>query len=97
MLKGASATRGRELNLHFSDLERGFIGHVSPLGDMVCVMAGVTLSFKMRGEDRVGLVYVGDGATSTGAFTRDQLRASAALSARRRDRKQSIRVFHTDR
>jgi len=32
------------------------------------VMAGVTLSFKMRGEDRVGLVYVGDGATSTGPF-----------------------------
>jgi len=32
------------------------------------VMAGVTLSFKMRREDRVGLVYVGDGATSTGAF-----------------------------
>src|SRR5213076_1984628 len=28
----------------------------------------VTLSFKMRKEDRVGLVYVGDGATSTGAF-----------------------------
>ncbi len=68
MATADSATRGRELNLHFSDLERGFIGHVSPLGDMVCVMAGVTLSFKMRGEDRVGLVYAGDGATSTGAF-----------------------------
>ncbi|HMI45304.1 MAG TPA: thiamine pyrophosphate-dependent dehydrogenase E1 component subunit alpha, partial [Gemmatimonadaceae bacterium] len=27
-----------------------------------------TLSFKMRKENRVGLVYVGDGATSTGAF-----------------------------
>jgi pyruvate dehydrogenase E1 component alpha subunit/2-oxoisovalerate dehydrogenase E1 component alpha subunit len=35
---------------------------------MVPVMAGVTLTFRMRGEDRVGLVYVGDGATSTGAF-----------------------------
>ena len=35
---------------------------------MVPVMAGVTLTFKMRDEDRVGLVYVGDGATSTGAF-----------------------------
>src|SRR5579885_1879332 len=35
---------------------------------MVPVMAGVTLSFKMRGEPRVGLVYIGDGATSTGAF-----------------------------
>jgi TPP-dependent pyruvate/acetoin dehydrogenase alpha subunit len=34
----------------------------------VPVMAGVTLSFKMRKEPRVGLVYVGDGATSTGAF-----------------------------
>jgi 2-oxoisovalerate dehydrogenase E1 component beta subunit len=33
-------------------------------------MAGVTLTFRMRGQDRVGLVYVGDGATSTGAFTR---------------------------
>jgi pyruvate dehydrogenase E1 component alpha subunit/2-oxoisovalerate dehydrogenase E1 component alpha subunit len=68
MAKGDSPTRGRELNIHFGDLERGFIGQISHLGDMVPVMAGVTLSFKMRGEDRVGLVYVGDGATSTGAF-----------------------------
>jgi pyruvate dehydrogenase E1 component alpha subunit/2-oxoisovalerate dehydrogenase E1 component alpha subunit len=68
MAKGDSPTRGRELNIHFGDLDRGLIGQISPLGDMVPVMAGVTLSFKMRGEDRVGLVYVGDGATSTGAF-----------------------------
>lgn len=68
MARGNSPTRGRELNIHFGDLERGFIGQISPLGDMVPVMAGVTLSFKLRGEDRVGLVYVGDGATSTGAF-----------------------------
>jgi pyruvate dehydrogenase E1 component alpha subunit/2-oxoisovalerate dehydrogenase E1 component alpha subunit len=68
MAKGDSPTRGRELNVHFGDLERGFIGQISHLGDMVPVMAGVTLTFKMRGEARVGLVYVGDGATSTGAF-----------------------------
>src|SRR5438105_6731502 len=68
MAKGDSPTRGRELNIHFGDTARGFIGQISPLGDMVPVMAGVTLSFKMRGEKRVGLVYVGDGATSTGAF-----------------------------
>jgi pyruvate dehydrogenase E1 component alpha subunit/2-oxoisovalerate dehydrogenase E1 component alpha subunit len=68
MAKGDSPTRGRELNIHFGDTERGFIGQISPLGDMVPVMAGVTLSFKMRREARVGLVYVGDGATSTGAF-----------------------------
>ncbi len=68
MAKGDSPTRGRELNIHYGDLVRGFIGQISQLGDMVPVMAGVTLSFKMRGENRVGLVYVGDGATSTGAF-----------------------------
>jgi TPP-dependent pyruvate/acetoin dehydrogenase alpha subunit len=68
MAKADSPTRGRELNIHFGDLDRGFIGQISPLGDMVPVMTGVTLTFKMRGEPRVGLVYVGDGATSTGAF-----------------------------
>ena len=69
MAKGDSPTRGRELNIHFGDVEdRNFVGQISHLGDMVPVMAGVTLSFKMRQEPRVGLVYVGDGATSTGAF-----------------------------
>jgi pyruvate dehydrogenase E1 component alpha subunit/2-oxoisovalerate dehydrogenase E1 component alpha subunit len=68
MAKSDSPTRGRELNIHFGDTERGFIGQISPLGDMVPVMAGVTLTFRMRGENRVGMVYVGDGATSTGAF-----------------------------
>jgi TPP-dependent pyruvate/acetoin dehydrogenase alpha subunit len=69
MAKGDSPTRGRELNIHFGDVEeRNFVGQISHLGDMVPVMAGVTLSFKMRKQPRVGLVYVGDGATSTGAF-----------------------------
>ncbi|HZF68703.1 MAG TPA: thiamine pyrophosphate-dependent dehydrogenase E1 component subunit alpha [Gemmatirosa sp.] len=73
MARGDSPTRGRELNIHFGDVgdpatTRGFLGQISPLGDMVPVMAGVTLSFRMRAEDRVGLVYIGDGATSTGAF-----------------------------
>jgi TPP-dependent pyruvate/acetoin dehydrogenase alpha subunit len=68
LAKGDSLTRGRELNIHVADVARGFIGQISHLGDMVPVMAGVTLSFRVRNEPRVGLVYVGDGATSTGAF-----------------------------
>jgi len=68
MAKADSPTRGRELNIHFGDVgdpatTRGFLGQISPLGDMVPVMAGVTLSFKMRGEDRVGLVYVAPSPT----------------------------------
>ena len=68
MAKASSPTRGREMNVHFNDLGLGYLGQISHLGDMVAVMAGITLSFKMRGEPRVGLVYVGDGATSTGTF-----------------------------
>jgi TPP-dependent pyruvate/acetoin dehydrogenase alpha subunit len=68
MARGDSPTRGKELNIHFADYRRGFIGQISPLGALVPVMAGVTLTFRQRGERRVGMVYVGDGATSTGAF-----------------------------
>ena len=68
MAKAAGPTRGRELNIHFNDLDRGFLGQISHLGDMVPVMCGVTMSFKMRREPRVGMVYIGDGAMSTGAF-----------------------------
>lgn len=68
MAKGTSPTRGREMNVHFNDLRLGYLGQISHLGDMVPVMAGIALSFKMRREPRVGLVYVGDGAASAGAF-----------------------------
>src|SRR5512132_3827374 len=69
MAKGDSPTRGRELNIHFGDVvDRNFVGQISHLGDMVPVMAGVTLTFRLKRQPRVGLVYVGDGATSTGAF-----------------------------
>jgi len=68
MAKGTGPARGRDSGVHFVDLERGYLGNISHLGDMVPVMAGIALSFKLRGERRVGLVHVGDGASSTGAF-----------------------------
>jgi TPP-dependent pyruvate/acetoin dehydrogenase alpha subunit len=68
MAKGDGPTGGRETNVHFSDYEKGYVGLISHLGVMVGVMAGVALSFKLRGQDRVAVVYSGDGMTSTGAF-----------------------------
>src|SRR2546422_6550328 len=68
MAKADSPTRGRELNVHFNDLEKGYLGQISHLGDMIPVMAGIALTFRLRGEARVGLVYIGDGGTSTGTF-----------------------------
>ncbi len=68
MAKGDSPTQGREQNVHFWDYDRGFIGLISHLGVMIEVMCGVAMSFQRKGEDRVALVYSGDGMTSTGAF-----------------------------
>jgi pyruvate dehydrogenase E1 component alpha subunit/2-oxoisovalerate dehydrogenase E1 component alpha subunit len=67
MAKATGPSRGRDLNIHFGDLEKGFVGPVSMLGDMIPVMAGVALASRMKGEDRVCLVYIGDGGFSTGA------------------------------
>jgi pyruvate dehydrogenase E1 component alpha subunit/2-oxoisovalerate dehydrogenase E1 component alpha subunit len=67
MAKGTGPSGGRDLNIHFGDLEKGFIGPVSMLGDMISVMAGVALASRIKGEDRVGLAYIGDGGFSTGA------------------------------
>jgi len=69
MAKGDSPTRGRELNIHFGHPARdGFIGQISMLGDMIPVMAGIALAGRMQKRNLVSLAFIGDGASSTGAF-----------------------------
>jgi pyruvate dehydrogenase E1 component alpha subunit/2-oxoisovalerate dehydrogenase E1 component alpha subunit len=69
MAKGDSPTRGRELNIHFGNpATDGFIGQISMLGDMIPVMAGITLAGRMQKKNLVGLAFIGDGGSSTGAF-----------------------------
>jgi len=68
LARASGPTGGKEANVHWVDYQRGLVGPVSPLGTMVGVMAGITLSFRLKGEPRVGLVFSGDGASSTGAW-----------------------------
>jgi pyruvate dehydrogenase E1 component alpha subunit/2-oxoisovalerate dehydrogenase E1 component alpha subunit len=63
-----SLNHGRDQNIHLTDIERGFIGTISPLGTLVSVMNGVVLAARMQKKQTVGMVYIGDGGTSTGAF-----------------------------
>ena len=58
-------TRGRDG--HYGDIAHGVVPPISHVGDMVPVIAGIALSFQMRGEDRVALTWVGDGSTKAGA------------------------------
>jgi TPP-dependent pyruvate/acetoin dehydrogenase alpha subunit len=55
LAKATSPSGGRELNVHFGDLELGYLGQISHLGDMIPVLAGIALTFKLRGERRVAL------------------------------------------
>lgn len=66
MARKTGATRGRDGNMHMGDMSRNIIAFVSMLGDCVPVAAGIGLSFKMRGQNRVVVCYFGDGATSRG-------------------------------
>lgn len=68
MARASGPTKGRDCNLHFGDLERGVMGCISMLGALIPVMAGIALSFVLRGENRVALTYIGDGGTRVGDF-----------------------------
>jgi TPP-dependent pyruvate/acetoin dehydrogenase alpha subunit len=68
MAKAWGPSGGRDLNIHFGDMAKGFIGPISHLGDMIPVMTGVVLGARMQKKDVVAVVYIGDGGMSTGAF-----------------------------
>jgi TPP-dependent pyruvate/acetoin dehydrogenase alpha subunit len=60
-----SPSGGRDL--HAGDQSVGVVQPISLMGTNAAVMAGVALSFKNRGEDRVALTWIGDGATKSAA------------------------------
>jgi pyruvate dehydrogenase E1 component alpha subunit/2-oxoisovalerate dehydrogenase E1 component alpha subunit len=68
MAKAWGPSGGRDLNIHFGDMSKGFIGPISHLGDMIPVMTGVLLAARMQQKPIVAIAYIGDGGMSTGAF-----------------------------
>jgi TPP-dependent pyruvate/acetoin dehydrogenase alpha subunit len=64
---GASDSPSGGRDLHAGDQTVGVIQPISLMGTNAAVMAGVALSFKNRGEDRVALTWIGDGATKSAA------------------------------
>jgi TPP-dependent pyruvate/acetoin dehydrogenase alpha subunit len=60
-----SPNGGRDL--HIGNIGRGVIQPISHMGTSVTIVAGVALAFQLKGESRVALTWVGDGATRTAA------------------------------
>jgi len=68
MAKAWGPSGGKDLNIHFGDMQRGFIGPISHLGDMIPVMSGILLGARLQNKHFVAVAYIGDGGMSTGAF-----------------------------
>jgi TPP-dependent pyruvate/acetoin dehydrogenase alpha subunit len=73
-----SPSRGKDL--HVGDLAYGVIAPASQVAALVPVFTGIALAFKQRGERRVALTWVGDGATKTTAF-HEGMNLAAVLKA----------------
>lgn len=59
-------TDGRDRTFHFGVLDHRVVGMISHLGAMAPVADGLALAARLRGDDHVAAVLVGDGATSEG-------------------------------
>ena len=64
--RATGPTRGRDGNMHFGAPGRGVFPLVSMLGDLLPVAVGAAYAFKRRGEPRVALTFLGEGAFVTG-------------------------------
>ncbi|HXO85656.1 MAG TPA: thiamine pyrophosphate-dependent dehydrogenase E1 component subunit alpha [Gemmatimonadales bacterium] len=60
-----SPSGGRDL--HVGSMQNGVLQPISHVGDMVPVISGIALTFKIKREPRVALTWVGDGSTKTAA------------------------------
>jgi len=68
--------RGRDL--HVGDLSNGVCPPISMVASLSTVMNGLAMGFRLRGEPRVALTWVGDGATKHGE-AHEALNLAAAL------------------
>jgi 2-oxoisovalerate dehydrogenase E1 component len=61
-------SKGRERSFHFGSSEHHICGMISHLGPQLAVADGIALAHKLRKENKVTLVFTGEGGTSQGDF-----------------------------
>jgi pyruvate dehydrogenase E1 component alpha subunit len=66
--KAPGCSKGKGGSMHFFDVEKGFLGGHAIVGSHLPLAAGVAFAIKYRGEDRVCICYLGDGAMDQGAL-----------------------------
>jgi pyruvate dehydrogenase E1 component alpha subunit/2-oxoisovalerate dehydrogenase E1 component alpha subunit len=68
MTTADAPAKGRDGFLHFCLPEKGLYSGIAMLGTAVPVLAGMVFADRALGKRTVGMTYLGEGGTSTGAF-----------------------------
>jgi pyruvate dehydrogenase E1 component alpha subunit len=66
--KAEGCSGGYGGSMHLYDLEVGNLGANAVVAGGLPAIVGAALAFQMRGDKRVAVAFVGDGATNTGTF-----------------------------
>lgn len=61
-------SKGRERSFHFGNNEHHIVGMISHLGAMLGVADGIALAHKIKKEEKIAVVFSGDGGASEGDF-----------------------------
>lgn len=64
--KATGCVKGKGGSMHFFDIERNMMGGHAIVGSHIPLAAGMAFASKYRGEDRVTICYMGDGAINQG-------------------------------
>ncbi|MCH6201711.1 dehydrogenase E1 component subunit alpha/beta [Aquiflexum sp. LQ15W] len=66
--KKSGYTKGRDRSFHFGTNEHHIVGMISHLGPQMAIADGIGLAHTLSKENKVTLVFTGDGASSEGDF-----------------------------
>lgn len=66
--KAMGFSKGRERSFHFGTMEYHIVGMISHLGPQLSLACGSGLAYKLKKENRIALVFTGEGGTSEGEF-----------------------------
>src|ERR1700754_4943928 len=61
-------SKGRERSFHFGSTEHHICGMISHLGPQLGIADGIALAHKLKQENKVAVVFTGEGGTSEGDF-----------------------------
>ncbi len=61
-------SKGRERSFHFGSAAHFVCGMISHLGPQLAIADGISLAYKLKGDQKVSLAFTGDGGTSEGDF-----------------------------